>query len=186
MKRKLEHIKVLLDRFFEGQTSGKEERELYRFFRQDNIPEELEGYKPVIQYFEYGLANEFRVPLPSKRKLWIVWSSVAASFLLILFSSLYFFKTVETPDPFEGSYIIRNGECITDLNIIRPELEATIQKVLLQEQETEKLIEHLTKPDNSVEIKIIQEMQKHYKRILDNIQDEEIRNEVAKILYTNF
>ena len=190
MKEKNEHVKVLLNRFFEGQTSNKEEQELYLFFKQDNIPEEFVRYKPVINYFECGLAEELGLPaqrtLSFKRNRWIVWSGIAASFLIMLFSSLYFLLNREPSDPYEGSYIIRNGVRITDINLIRPELEATIQNYFLQQQETEQFIEHLSMADNRVEIEIIQQMQAHYNRILENIQDEEIRKEVEKIIYTNY
>ena len=199
MKERNGHIKNLLDRFFEGQTSGKEERELYHFFKQDDIPEEFAQYKQVIKYFESGLAEELGIPayagmtgaveIPlqrkhSSKKKWIVWGSVAASFLIMLFTSLYFLQNRESVDPFEGSYIIRNGVRITDLDLIRPELEATLQKTLLQQLESE--LDELLLADNSLEIEIIQQIQAHYNRILENIEDEEIRNEVEFILYTNF
>jgi len=188
MKEKNEHINVLLERFFDGQTTVKEERELYLFFKQDVIPEELIRYQQVINYFESGIAEETELSvkptLVSKRK-WIVWSGIAASFLLMLFTSLYFLKNRDISDPFEGSYIIRNGVRITDLDLIRPELEATIQKTILQQIETEQFIEDLYKENFSVEIEILQKVQAHYDRILDNIQDEVIREEVEKIIYSN-
>jgi len=187
MKDEYKTINELLERFFEGLTSVNEERELYRFFKQSAIPEEFVRYKPVMHYFEDGIIKEMDKPahLSFKRR-WLMWGSVAASFLLILFASLFYFQKEESADPFEGSYIIRNGVRITDLNLIRPVLEATIQQALLQEQETDRFIEQLMKPDFSVEIQIIQQTHDHYQRILDNIQHEEIRNEVATILYTNF
>ena len=192
MKKKEEFISVnvLLERFFEGQTSIEEEQELYRFFMRDDIPEELVRYKPVINYFESGLADELRSSIQpethtSKRKRWIIWSGIAASFLLAMCTSFYFLAAREAPDPFEGSYIIRNGVRITDLNLIRPELEATIQKVLLQEQETEQLIEQLSKIDDSPEIQIMRQLQQQNQQILENIRDENIRREVEEILNTN-
>ena len=192
MKKRKERIQGLLNRFFEGQTSGKEERELYLFFRRDNLPEEFASYRPVIRYFESGLADELDSALSSqpsrtissKRKR-IVWSSIAASLLLVLFASLYYLNSQETSDPFEGSYIIRNGVRITDLKRIRPELEATIQNVFLQQQETEQFIEQLSTEDNRAENEIVQQVLEQYSRILENIQDDTIRNEVKIILLTN-
>ena len=193
MKKEHEHINTLLERFFDGLTSNDEERELYRFFKQDDIPEAFAQYSPVIKYLSDGLARELEPSLTShsrsdgsavvstaRRKRWIKWGSIAASFLFIVFTSLYFLRT--EADPFEGSYIIRNGVKITDLDLIRPELEATIEKVMKQQQEKEQLI----LPENSVEMQIFQQMLAHYQRILDNIQDEAIKNEVAGILYTNY
>ena len=40
-------IEELIDRYFEGQTSCDEERELRRFFTQENIPESLQVYRPL-------------------------------------------------------------------------------------------------------------------------------------------
>ena len=191
MKEGNEHINDLLDRFFDGQTSLEEERELYLFFMRDDIPEELIRYKPVIKYFESGLAEELGLPAQHgihsfKRKRWMVWSGIAASILIILFTSLYLLLIKEPSDPFEGSYFIRNGVRITDINLIRPELETAIQKALLEQQETEQFIEQLFKADNRVEDELFQQMLKHYDQILTNIQDEAIRREVEIILYTNF
>ena len=185
MKERNGHIKDLLARFFEGQTTLNEERELYLFFNQDVIPEEFVQYKQVIKYFGSDLAEGLPLQMkhPSKRK-WIVWSGIAASFLIMLFTSLYFLQNRESDDPFEGSYIIRNGVRITDLDLIRPELDATIQKTLLQQLETE--LDELLMVDNSLETEIFRQRQAHYNRILENIEDEEIRNEVEFILYTNF
>jgi len=190
MKKEIEPIKFLLARFFEGQTSDEEEQELYRFFGRDDIPEELMRYAPVIRYFENGFADEMGVSLPAaqtgslKRKNWI-WYSVAASFLLMLCSSIYYFTAKAPLDPYAGSYIIRNGVRITDLELIRPELEATIQKSLLLEQEAERLIERLTAIDDSQEMRIMQQIQEHNQRILDHIQDENIRLDVEDFLYPN-
>jgi len=176
MNKETEKISVLLERFFAGQTTDSEERELYRFFRQETIPEEFAPLRPVFAYFDSGLAEELgqAAPPPSKRKLWIVWGSVAASILLILFASLFFISR-EPADPFEGSYIIRNGVRITDLTLIRPELEATLQQAILKHQDVD-----------PAEICFLRQTLDHYNRILDSIENEEIRNEVAAILFTNY
>jgi hypothetical protein len=186
MKEEFAPINILLERFFEGQTSIKEEQELYRFFMRDEIPAALARYKPLIKYFESGLADEVQPETRTpKKKQWIVWSGIAASILLMLCLSFYFFTAKQSPDPLEGSYIIRNGVRITDLNLIRPELETAIQKVMLQEQEMEQLIDKLFQIDYNPEVQIMQDVQAHYNRILSNIQDEEIRKEVAIIFNSN-
>jgi len=105
------------------------------------------------------------------RNLRIFWGSVAASILIVLSASILLMKSA---DPYAGSYIIRNGVRITDLNVIRPDLEATVQKALLQEQLMEQWLE----------VQFAQQMQEHNNRILDNIQDENIRREVEEIILT--
>ena len=37
-------IKELTDRFFEGETTVEEERELYALYLEEDIPEEMEEY----------------------------------------------------------------------------------------------------------------------------------------------
>jgi hypothetical protein len=197
MEKENKYIESLLERFFEGQTSNEEERQLYRFFEQETIPDELAQYKPVIKYFESGLADELDVnktqptgikkvhPAGLAKKQWLVWGSVAASALLVLFTSIYVFDRIESADPYAGSYIIRNGVRITDLNLIKPELEAAIQKSLLIEQDAEQFIERLTTIDDSQEVEISQRFQEHNQQILDNTQDEKMRLEAEKILNQN-
>jgi hypothetical protein len=192
IKEKNERIEELLNRFFLFYTSNEEEQQLYLFFRQEEIPEELVGYRPVFRYFESGLAEEpeSEVQHPAvrplhasnRRKLWIMWGSIAASFLIILSSALFFFGNT---DPYEGSYIVRNGVRITDLNLIRPDLEAAIQKSYLLEQEADRLIERLSEFDDSQEVEILQRLQDYNQQLLDNIQDSTIRNEVEQFLNLN-
>jgi hypothetical protein len=198
MKEENEYIETLLERFFEGQTSNAEERQLYLFFRQKEIPEELIRFKPVVRYFENGLADELKcspkdaraqniaVNVPFWRNYRVIWGGVAASLQAILCTTLFLFKNTGTDsfDPFEGSYIIRNGVRITDLNLIRPELEATMREVMQQEEAMEQMIAQLTEITN-IENLIMQQIEEQHRQILDDIQDEDVRREVQQILNTN-
>ena len=198
MEKKIRDIETLLARFFEGETTNEEEQQLYLFFRQEDISDELAQYKQVFKYFEIGLADELGCPQEIEtglreevntpkgvKRFWLVWGSAAASFLLMLTTSIYLLKVKESFDPYEGSYIIRNGVRITDLTIIKPELEAAMQKSLLMEQEAERLIERLSMIDDSQEKQIMQQLQYHNQQILNDIQDENIRNEVENFLNYN-
>ena len=40
-------IDELLDKYFEGETSCEEERELRRFFTEGEVPEHLQTYRPL-------------------------------------------------------------------------------------------------------------------------------------------
>jgi uncharacterized membrane protein YvbJ len=188
MEKENKDIETLLERFFEGQTSNEEERRLYLFFRREKLPDELAQYKEIVTYFESGLADELDAPKNVKmlkevrKKRWLVWGSIAASFLILLSSTFFIFRNT---DPYEGSYIVRNGVRITDLNLIRPELEAAIQKSLLIEQEADRLIELLSETDDSQEDQIMQQLQDYNQQILDNTQDENTRNEIEKLLNSN-
>ena len=43
-------IDELLDKYFEGETSCEEERELRRFFTEKEVPEHLQTYRPLFAY----------------------------------------------------------------------------------------------------------------------------------------
>ena len=116
MENKNRYIEELLALFFEGRTTNAQEKELYDYFSQADIPEQLAPYRPLISYFENGLEKEVPVrTLPSKnifRRIG-VRASVAAVFILGALIALPFLMQREkTFDPYQGSYTIRNGQTV--------------------------------------------------------------------------
>ncbi|MFR1236684.1 MAG: hypothetical protein ACLSC9_10235 [Barnesiella sp.] len=136
MNKEKEHIKILLERFWNGSTTNEEEKELYRYFSNKDIPENMKPYRSLFSWFENELPEELttiHTELPIVRIKHISWkiiSGIAALIILILGTSFYFLR--QTPDLYEGSYIVRNGVRITDLKEIRPELQKTESFVLKQ------------------------------------------------------
>ena len=59
-------IEELIDRYFEGQTSCEEERELRSFFTQENVPESLQVYRPLFVCLDQE-AKAFRQERNSSR-----------------------------------------------------------------------------------------------------------------------
>ena len=148
MREDYKHIEDLLGRFFEGMTSDAEERELYAFFTVDPIPPHLLEYKALFEYFESGLEGELRsldeiaimaTPKrkPFRRPLWAAAGiAVSAVVLLAVFLT---HGGRDNFDPFEGSYIVRNGVRVTDTRLIRLELEAIMQQVLTEQERNERI-----------------------------------------------
>ena len=135
------------------------------FFAED-LENELRDVKAPVRNLQYGK--------------WILWVGVAASLLVLILLNPFGIGT-EPFDPFEGSYIVRNGVRITDPKTIRPELEAIIQEVLQQQEAAESLFVTLTELEKPAFDE--DEYQKaYYNDILDSFQDENVRNEVKKIL----
>lgn len=137
----------LIDRFFEGLTSNQEEKELYAFFTQENIPGHLQKYKPVFAYFENGIRNENQAGFvpeisskPKKKRIWI-GTGIAASLLIAIGLRIWQPKDNESFNPYEGSYIIRKGVKITDPEIIRPEIERSLYRVSMQEEISARLMD---------------------------------------------
>ena len=154
-QKQIGHVKVLIERFFDGITTNEEEKELYLFFSEEDIPAELMLYKSLFTYFETNLEQEYcdinTTPLPPlfrlRRRLSMkskvrsrLLINGAAAILFIFFSvSAYHIigNNSRNFDPYEGSFIVKNGVKITDLNQIRPELEATMERVLYKENKAE-------------------------------------------------
>ena len=184
-----EHIEELIQTFFDGKTSNKEEMELYSFFSGDNIPEHLQSYIAVFQYFDTGIEKEFnnneskkelKKPTPKIRH-WSTWVGIAASFLLLV---TVFSKIVQNNndsfDPYEGSYIIRNGVIITDMDVIRPELEATIAAVNRQQESIEKMINMSYQIEDYDQIE--KRIENEYCELINSFPDENARKIVQEIL----
>ena len=82
-------IEELIDRYFEGQTSCEEERELRSFFTQENVPESLQVYRPLFVCLDQE-AKAFRqesapVKKPSFRRRFIYTAGgIAAGILLVI------------------------------------------------------------------------------------------------------
>ncbi|MDF9828746.1 hypothetical protein [Parabacteroides sp. PF5-6] len=190
MEEKIKHIEELLERFFEGQTSNAEEQELYIFFGSDDLPEHLAPYKPVFGYFETGLMEEIQSssekqasvkPLPLRRKVLMVLTSVAAVVLAFFLLQPLFTHQNEEPDPFEGSFIVRNGERIDDLDQIRPELELKMQLALLQEERADRLLNWNADDEDPLQM-IEQELKAQYCELIHQFPDEAVQQEVKDIL----
>jgi hypothetical protein len=84
------HIQDLLDKYFEGETSLREEKELGRYFRKTVLlPEEWEPYKEMFTYFKREgkrTMPEQHDPQRKKNLLWVAITgiSLAATVLILL------------------------------------------------------------------------------------------------------
>ena len=91
---------------------------------------------------DFSETPELRLPAKessNKRKIgWAIAVCVAASLLLFLVNQL-FMGTEEVINPYEGSYIVRNGCVVTDLDRIQPEIEAIYQAAEAAEKEADLL-----------------------------------------------
>lgn len=179
-------IEELLERFFEGQTSTEEERILYDFFARAEIPAGLESYRELFGYFEKGIAEEFReipklilpgeTPSPNKRKIgWAVVLVVAASILALLINTLFI---REDPfNPYEGSFIVRNGKHITDPERIRRE----IGRMEIRQERMECLIREIDGKECLTDMADIR-VEKAYTKLMKDLSDDTPRGEVKRML----
>ncbi len=96
----LDRIEILIEKYFEGETSIAEEKELKAYFSSSDVAQHLEQYQPVFGYFSQAKQEQYTaaIPLQSKRKQKrLAWLSVAASVVVMLGVGLFAYQnTSET------------------------------------------------------------------------------------------
>ena len=96
----LDRIEILIEKYFEGETSIAEEKELKAYFSSLDVAQHLEQYKPVFGYFSQAKQEQFTASIPlksGKKQKRLAWLSVAASVLVML--GIGFFAYQNTSEP---------------------------------------------------------------------------------------
>ena len=94
----MEMMNELLEKYFRGETSLTEEKELKRYFSTGNVVPEHEIYRPLFEVFELELNDTAQSPLlkviPKQRKIKQIWiktfayTGIAASLVLLMWVQL--------------------------------------------------------------------------------------------------
>ena len=103
----LDRIEILIERYFEAETTIAEEKELKDYFTSSDVAQHLEQYKPIFGYAVHAKQEQFKatIPLNSKKRKNVVWLSVAASVVVLLGVSLFTFNHDSQPKTDEyGTY----------------------------------------------------------------------------------
>lgn len=186
-------IKELTDRFFEGETTVEEERELYALYLEEDIPEEMEEYREMFRDFSAiimteeekslypSTAHPVQETLPTNthrltavkgktrhKLLWPYISGVAAVLIAAVGISLSLNRQEEVrlAKLYGGSYMIINGTKIDKLTRIHTDIEQVLSEADEMEQtlSTETVIE------------------KAEQDVLDGIDDEAERERIRKLM----
>lgn len=126
--RHIKEIETLIGKFFDGETTLDEERRIYDFFKRQDVPQRLAGYREMFSDFAaLPIANE--AARPRRRTLWRVVASCAAvvmvAFGLWLYGDIQ--KERMLARTYEGSYVIENGRRTDNLSDIMPEIKAALR-----------------------------------------------------------
>lgn len=135
-------IDELLNRYFEGETSSEEERELRAFFTSGQVPERLAVYTPMFAYWEeesrkerepeeamipideenLSLLDAEKAAETEKRRFalrpvlyWV--AGIAAGFWLLL--GINHLLNPMDPRFCSDNYVVINGRCYTDIHKVR-------------------------------------------------------------------
>lgn len=103
--------KTLLDRYFTGTSSLEEEAQLRTYFQQDDVPAELEPYRPLFQFFtqagQQQTSTDFTERLESLRdikqnrevrKLRPLWYRIAVAALVVLALAAWMLMSTAPPE----------------------------------------------------------------------------------------
>lgn len=92
----LDRIEKLIDKYFEGETSIAEEKELKEYFSSPDVAQHLEQYQAVFGYFSQAKQEQFSatIPLQSKKQTKVVWLSIAASVVVMLSIGYFTYQNV--------------------------------------------------------------------------------------------
>ena len=119
-----------------GQTSCDEERELRRFFTQENIPESLQVYRPLFACLDQEAKAFQKESIPAKklsfrRRFIYMTGGIAAGLLLLIGIAGTQRYLHATPD----NYVIIDGKQYTDENLVREQALAAFRDMRTTEDE---------------------------------------------------
>lgn len=115
-------MRTLTERFLEGETTLEEERELYAFYRSEEVPDDLLSLRPLFVGMEKIQLATPSVPEQKKTVNWRKWVMTAASVLVLFLLGGSFLWQQQQNECVAYVY----GERVTDRDLIMQELERSI------------------------------------------------------------
>ncbi|TRX39238.1 hypothetical protein [Flavobacterium restrictum] len=105
----MEHTKIerLLEKYFQGETSIAQEKELTNYFSGSDVAQHLEQYKPLFGYFSLAKEQTISREIQLKtKKSSFAWLSIAASVVVLLGVGMYVYTSSNPVDAHEklGTY----------------------------------------------------------------------------------
>ena len=154
--REHKHIYDLVEKFLDGRTSNAEERELYAWFRENEVPAEWQELRAMFEWYEAGMPeinnahsgqlSEQPTPVtrhtvtsrPRRRvRMWLTGAAITAAASIA--ALLWLTPTTPAIDIYEGSYIIEAGVMCDNSESIRQDIE----ELLMRADEIERHAENL-------------------------------------------
>ncbi len=115
----LNSIEKLLEKYDNGETTLKEEKQLQAYFAQDEVAPHLESYRVMFQYFNKTKQEHFTkdVPLKSKTYNLYKWISVAAVAVLML-TVFTQFDSKKTLNDLNSEELLAYNQTMQALNLV--------------------------------------------------------------------
>jgi len=96
----LNRIENIIEKYFQGETSIAEEKELKEYFSSPDVAQHLEQYKPMFGYFSQVKEQKSmqEIPLQSKKRN-VAWLSIAASVVVLLGIGTFIYVSEKNTPP---------------------------------------------------------------------------------------
>ena len=144
--------KRLTSAFMDGNTTLEQESELYRYYSSANIAPELEEFRDMMLWYSNGLKSHSPDNLPVQksgkrllRSLIRIMTPIAAAIAVV---AAFYMNRTQVEDTmaddiyaqYDGCYIIRNGEKITDKETIMPTILKSEEYCMMLEKKATPVI----------------------------------------------
>ena len=115
----LNSIEKLLEKYDNGETSLKEEKQLQAYFAQDDVAPHLESYRVMFQYFNKTKQEHYTKDVPLKPRTYTLykWISVAAVAVLML-AVFTQFDNKRTLDDLNSEELLAYNQTMEALNLV--------------------------------------------------------------------
>ena len=141
----MERLEELLNRYFEGETSLEEERELREFFRSTQIiPSQWECYRAIFGYFDSERAivsGRATSAIPTRHRVRkITWlSAAAAAAACVVFAALYEVKEPTVVAPVKSLAQEVKVEKVEEVNRIAPQPAKVVPVRMIKSKKVKKV-----------------------------------------------
>ena len=93
----LKLVEQLLEKYFQGETTIAEEKQLKAYFSSNDMAPHLVKYQSLFGYFETQKGTQFeqKLPLQPRKQNTVKWIGIAASFVVLFgLATFYFYPSV--------------------------------------------------------------------------------------------
>ena len=134
MKQKLSfrEADTLIERYYDGLTTGAEEKQLKKFLQQPGLPEQYKPEQAIFGYFEHKKAKQrFRIPS------YMRWAGVAAVIVMVMFGPQLFV----TASPSDYAYI--DGRKVSDIREIKSQALVSLDDISSSKDEVKESFKNI-------------------------------------------
>jgi len=127
---------VLLQKYYEGETSNAEEKLIYNFLSQKRVPERFDADKAIFGFYAGKRQKPKAIHLPLMK-----WASIAAISFGLIFLAKGFYNEKQ------NDYTYINGEKYTDTQMIKEQALASLDNLSASCNEIETSTDNLQNKD---------------------------------------